>query len=104
MQPIDELLAPAPAKTAPVHMQVQPVAQMQMQPAMEMSVAGKDPGGSQQQHPAARVRGGGAGKGCLLGCLGCCICCGTYSHGDIPTNGICECFADIICCPCEMFC
>ncbi|TRM55484.1 hypothetical protein BD626DRAFT_61822 [Schizophyllum amplum] len=81
MQPIGELPAPAPAKTAPVHLQVQPVAQMQMQPAMEMS-----PGGSQQQHPAARVRGGGAGKGCLLGCLGCCICCGSFAHADIPTN------------------
>ncbi|KAL1745817.1 hypothetical protein HDZ31DRAFT_62792 [Schizophyllum fasciatum] len=72
--------------------------QMQMQPAMEMSVAGSSTKSTQPgEHAPMRVRGGGAGKGCLLGCLGCCICCECC-------EGLCECFADIICCPCEMFC
>ncbi|KAH8928700.1 hypothetical protein BT69DRAFT_1346379 [Atractiella rhizophila] len=44
-----------------------------------------------------RIRGGGAGKDCFMGlvecfiCFECCRCC-------------CDCFADIICCPCEVCC
>ncbi|KAG8988709.1 hypothetical protein FRB90_002502 [Tulasnella sp. 427] len=44
-----------------------------------------------------RLRGGGAGKDCLLGALGCFLCCECC-------EGCCECIADIICCPCETFC
>ncbi|KAL6302858.1 hypothetical protein BKA93DRAFT_736140 [Sparassis latifolia] len=49
------------------------------------------------QHKATRIRGGGAGRDCFMGmieaflCFECCKDC-------------CECFADIICCPCEMCC
>ncbi|KZP31623.1 hypothetical protein FIBSPDRAFT_849591 [Athelia psychrophila] len=46
---------------------------------------------------ASRTRGGGAAKDCFIGmfeCFMCFECC----------KGCCECFADIICCPCEMCC
>ncbi|KAJ6585431.1 hypothetical protein B0H19DRAFT_1109651 [Mycena capillaripes] len=46
---------------------------------------------------ASRMRGGGAGKDCLLGMLGCFLC-------FECCEGCCECFADIVCCPCEMCC
>ncbi|KAL1705478.1 hypothetical protein EV121DRAFT_290441 [Schizophyllum commune] len=93
MQPTEQAQSQTPRMS-----QEHPPKQMQMQPAMEMKVVGTAPTSTQpgQQDPM-RVRGGGAGKGCLLGCLGCFICCECC-------EGLCECFADIICCPCEMFC
>ncbi|KAF9449118.1 hypothetical protein P691DRAFT_668094 [Macrolepiota fuliginosa MF-IS2] len=45
----------------------------------------------------ARLRGGGAGKDCFLGMIGCFLCCECC-------EGCCECIADIVCCPCEMCC
>ncbi|KAJ7016895.1 hypothetical protein C8F04DRAFT_415495 [Mycena alexandri] len=45
----------------------------------------------------SRMRGGGAGKDCLLGMLGCFLC-------FECCEGCCECIADIVCCPCEMCC
>ncbi|KAJ6579409.1 hypothetical protein B0H10DRAFT_909798 [Mycena sp. CBHHK59/15] len=51
----------------------------------------------EHQHKASRTRGGGAGKDCLLGMLGCFLC-------FECCEGCCECFADIVCCPCEMCC
>ncbi|KAF8177004.1 hypothetical protein BJ912DRAFT_986180 [Pholiota molesta] len=51
----------------------------------------------QHQHKASRIRGGGAGKDCFLGMLGCFLC-------FECCEGCCECAADIICCPCEMCC
>ncbi|KAF8531262.1 hypothetical protein JB92DRAFT_2692598, partial [Gautieria morchelliformis] len=51
----------------------------------------------QKTHKTMRLRGGGAGKDCLLGAIECFLCfecCKTC----------CECCADIICCPCEMCC
>ncbi|KAF9452924.1 hypothetical protein P691DRAFT_630877, partial [Macrolepiota fuliginosa MF-IS2] len=45
----------------------------------------------------ARLRGGGAGKDCLLTMLGCFLC-------FECCEGCCECIADIVCCPCEMCC
>ncbi|KAF6747837.1 hypothetical protein DFP72DRAFT_1174690 [Ephemerocybe angulata] len=46
---------------------------------------------------AWRLRGGGAGKDCFLGLLGCFLC-------FECCEGCCDCVADIICCPCEMCC
>ncbi|KAF8142915.1 hypothetical protein K438DRAFT_1877168 [Mycena galopus ATCC 62051] len=45
----------------------------------------------------SRLRGGGAGKDCFMGMIGCFLCCECC-------EGCCDCFADIICCPCEMCC
>ena len=46
-----------------------------------------------QHHKASRLRGGGAGKDCFLGALGCFIC----FEG---CKDCCECIADIVCeCP-----
>ncbi|KAJ7143603.1 hypothetical protein C8R43DRAFT_927565 [Mycena crocata] len=45
----------------------------------------------------SRLRGGGAGKDCFLGMLGCFLC-------FECCEGCCECIADIVCCPCEMCC
>ncbi|TRM63908.1 hypothetical protein BD626DRAFT_568521 [Schizophyllum amplum] len=89
---------PAPVKTAPV--------QAQPQAALEMNITGSPTARQQEQpqqecthhrHGASRIRGGGAGKDCFLGCLGCFLCCECC-------EGICDCVADIICCPCEMCC
>ncbi|KAJ7490454.1 hypothetical protein FB451DRAFT_620833 [Mycena latifolia] len=49
------------------------------------------------EHKASRMRGGGAGKDCFLGMLGCFLC-------FECCEGCCECIADIVCCPCEMCC
>ncbi|CAL1712614.1 unnamed protein product [Somion occarium] len=46
---------------------------------------------------AARLRGGGAAKDCILGALECFLC-------FECCKDCCECCADIICCPCEMCC
>ncbi|KAK7022145.1 hypothetical protein R3P38DRAFT_2959648 [Favolaschia claudopus] len=46
---------------------------------------------------ASRMRGGGAGKDCFMGMLGCFLC-------FECCEGCCECIADIVCCPCEMCC
>ncbi|KDQ25681.1 hypothetical protein PLEOSDRAFT_31380, partial [Pleurotus ostreatus PC15] len=46
---------------------------------------------------ATRMRGGGAGKDCCLGMVGCFLC-------FECCEGCCECVADILCCPCEMCC
>ncbi|KAF9525488.1 hypothetical protein CPB83DRAFT_859337 [Crepidotus variabilis] len=48
-------------------------------------------------HGAWRLRGGGAGKDCFLGIIGCFLCCECC-------EGCCDCIGDIICCPCEMLC
>ncbi|KAJ7274105.1 hypothetical protein C8J57DRAFT_251971 [Mycena rebaudengoi] len=55
--------------------------------------------GSQCEHEnkASRIRGGGAGKDCFLGMLGCFLC-------FECCEGCCDCIADIVCCPCEMCC
>ncbi|KAJ3732671.1 hypothetical protein DFJ43DRAFT_1154073 [Lentinula guzmanii] len=45
----------------------------------------------------SRLRGGGAGKDCFLGIIGCFLCCECC-------EGCCDCIGDIICCPCEMCC
>ncbi|TCD70852.1 hypothetical protein EIP91_001160 [Steccherinum ochraceum] len=45
----------------------------------------------------ARLRGGGAAKDCFLGACECFLC-------FEVCKDCCECFADIICCPCEMCC
>ncbi|KAF9565777.1 hypothetical protein CPC08DRAFT_158976 [Agrocybe pediades] len=50
-----------------------------------------------KQQKASRLRGGGAGKDCFLGLIGCFLC-------FECCEGCCECIADIVCCPCEMCC
>ncbi|KAL1745816.1 hypothetical protein HDZ31DRAFT_62791 [Schizophyllum fasciatum] len=95
--PATIIAQPAAAKTAPV--------QAQPQPAMEMNISGASGSregqrGQQEcahRNRASRIRGGGAGKDCFLGCLGCFLCCECC-------EGMCDCVADIICCPCEMCC
>ncbi|KAG2009667.1 hypothetical protein CC2G_012569 [Coprinopsis cinerea AmutBmut pab1-1] len=54
---------------------------------------------SKQAHTAKaeRLRGGGAGKDCFLGLVGCFLC-------FECCEGCCDCIGDIICCPCEMCC
>ncbi|KAN0074697.1 hypothetical protein V8E55_011746 [Tylopilus felleus] len=69
----------------------------QPQAAIEMSVTNPAPANNNQQQHAKRIRGGGAGKDCLLAAIECFIC-------FECCKGCCECFADIICCPCEMCC
>ncbi|KAF8876217.1 hypothetical protein CPB84DRAFT_1787640 [Gymnopilus junonius] len=49
----------------------------------------------EHQEGPSRVRGGGAGRDCCMGILGAFIC-------SECCEGICDCVADIICCPCEM--
>ncbi|KAI9568545.1 hypothetical protein HD554DRAFT_2022167 [Boletus coccyginus] len=56
----------------------------QPQAAIQMSVTNPAPANNhQEQHHAKRLRGGGAGKDCLLACVSCFLCFG---------------------CPCEMCC
>ncbi|KAH7342124.1 hypothetical protein B0J17DRAFT_288823 [Rhizoctonia solani] len=59
-------------------------------PTMQMTI---EPESGKQ----TRLRGGGAAKGCLIGALSCFICCECM-------EGCCDCFAYILCCPCEMLC
>ncbi|KDR82932.1 hypothetical protein GALMADRAFT_238611 [Galerina marginata CBS 339.88] len=49
------------------------------------------------KHKASRLRGGGAGKDCFLGLIGCFLC-------FECCEGCCDCLGDIICCPCEVCC
>ncbi|KAG9315989.1 hypothetical protein JVU11DRAFT_3647 [Chiua virens] len=49
----------------------------QPQAAIQMSVTNPAPVNNQQVH-AKRLRGGGAGKDCLLGALECFLCFGVY--------------------------
>ncbi|KAJ7078622.1 hypothetical protein B0H15DRAFT_954525 [Mycena belliarum] len=87
----------APAKQATT---AQPQAtEMNVMSAGPAAKAGACKHGEQctHEHKAARVRGGGAGKDCLLGMLGCFLC-------FECCEGCCECIADIVCCPCEMCC
>ncbi|PPQ73154.1 hypothetical protein CVT26_014820 [Gymnopilus dilepis] len=51
----------------------------------------------EHKHKASRIRGGGAGKDCFMGLIGCFLC-------FECCEGCCDCIADIICCPCEMCC
>ncbi|KAK2465418.1 hypothetical protein APHAL10511_002772 [Amanita phalloides] len=60
--------------------------------AMQMSVAP-----AKTDKKASRIRGGGAGKDCFLGLVGCFFC-------FECCEGCCECAGDIICCPCEICC
>ncbi|KAF8553038.1 hypothetical protein OG21DRAFT_1510767 [Imleria badia] len=69
----------------------------QPQAATQMSVMNPAPANNHQEHHAKRLRGGGAGKDCLLGALECFLCFECCKE-------CCECGADIICCPCEMCC
>ncbi|KAF8965129.1 hypothetical protein BDZ97DRAFT_1813789 [Flammula alnicola] len=77
----------------------------QPQAATEMKVmnVGEAAAQSPQQvhdhhhHKASRMRGGGAGKDCFLGLIGCFLC-------FECCEGCCDCIGDIICCPCEMCC
>ncbi|KAF8349550.1 hypothetical protein F5887DRAFT_500585 [Amanita rubescens] len=73
----------------------------QPQAAVQMSVMNappaKIPQGECQHKKASRIRGGGAGKDCCLGLIGCFLC-------FECCEGCCECAADIVCCPCEMCC
>ncbi|KZT44629.1 hypothetical protein SISSUDRAFT_1039182 [Sistotremastrum suecicum HHB10207 ss-3] len=62
---------------------------LQIQPSIEEHRSHK--------HKASHVRGGGAGKDCFMGLAECFICFETCRI-------CCDCFADIICCPCEMCC
>ncbi|KAJ1311715.1 hypothetical protein OPQ81_010187 [Rhizoctonia solani] len=81
---------------APQNVSTQPKAA----PAMEMTVQPTiDQAQCQDQKRgfAARIRGGGAGKDCLMGALACFLCCECF-------EGCCECIADIVCFPCEMCC
>ncbi|KAJ8080085.1 hypothetical protein PM082_016913 [Marasmius tenuissimus] len=70
---------------------------------IEMNITGPNPQAQQRQqcenqsHKVSRLRGGGAGKDCFLGMIGCCLC-------FEVCEGCCDCIADIICCPCEMCC
>jgi hypothetical protein len=53
------------------------------------------PAGNKQQahehnHKSMRLRGGGAGKDCFLGLIGCCLCID-------GCEDCCSCIADIIC-------
>ncbi|KAL4261586.1 Cysteine-rich transmembrane CYSTM domain-containing protein [Pleurotus pulmonarius] len=63
----------------------------QPQAKMSMDVSQDD------RKEATRMRGGGAGKDCCLGMIGCFLC-------FECCEGCCECVADIVCCPCEMCC
>ncbi|KII90657.1 hypothetical protein PLICRDRAFT_39238 [Plicaturopsis crispa FD-325 SS-3] len=74
----------------------------QPQAASQMNVMSAPAAASKQEHieckhKANRLRGGGAGKDCLLGCIGCFLC-------FECCEDCCDCFADIVCCPCEMCC
>ncbi|KAK0243882.1 hypothetical protein EDD85DRAFT_805891 [Armillaria nabsnona] len=51
----------------------------------------------EHKRQAMRLRGGGAGKDCFLGLIGCFLC-------FECCEGCCDCVADILCCPCEMIC
>ncbi|CAE6456011.1 unnamed protein product [Rhizoctonia solani] len=67
-------------------------AQPKAAPAMEMTVQPSVDQAQCQNHKqgfAARIRGGGAGKDCLMGALACFLCCECF-------EGCCECFADIV--------
>ncbi|KAJ7364917.1 hypothetical protein DFH08DRAFT_950460 [Mycena albidolilacea] len=66
-------------------------------PAAKDGVACKQGEQCEHEHKASRMRGGGAGKDCLMGMLGCFLC-------FECCEGCCECIADIVCCPCEMCC
>ncbi|KAJ7921935.1 hypothetical protein B0H13DRAFT_1983956 [Mycena leptocephala] len=66
-------------------------------PAAKDGAACKNGQQCEHEHKASRMRGGGAGKDCLLGMLGCFLC-------FECCEGCCECIADIVCCPCEMCC
>jgi len=68
--------------------------------AVQMSMSSPPSRNQTQEHQhgkAHRLRGGGAAKDCFLGACECFIC----FEG---CKDCCECFADIICCPCEMCC
>ncbi|KAF8626006.1 hypothetical protein AX17_006729 [Amanita inopinata Kibby_2008] len=74
----------------------------QPQAAMQMTVTGAPPTNQSQQTEcehkrATRLRGGGAGKDCFIGLIGCFLC-------FECCEGCCECIGDIVCCPCEMCC
>ncbi|KIP06220.1 hypothetical protein PHLGIDRAFT_19511 [Phlebiopsis gigantea 11061_1 CR5-6] len=81
--------APKPALTT----STQPQA-IQMNP---MSPPARNHTQCENQGKAHRLRGGGAGKDCLLGAVECFLC-------FECCKDCCECFADIVCCPCEMCC
>ncbi|KAK7048722.1 hypothetical protein R3P38DRAFT_1876223 [Favolaschia claudopus] len=58
-----------------------------------------------KQKKASRMRGGGAGKDCFMGILGCFLCFDPFIINPLECcEGCCECIADIVCCPCEMCC
>ncbi|KAF9262991.1 hypothetical protein L218DRAFT_866281 [Marasmius fiardii PR-910] len=88
---------PQPAKTVTVT--------AQPQAGIEMNVSGQQAkvnGGQQceeRNRRVSRLRGGGAGKDCFLGLIGCFLCFGTCNYLEC-----CDCIGDIICCPCEMCC
>jgi len=73
----------------------QPAVGMQMLPTSAPAKA------STQEQPketrAMRVRGGGAAKDCFMAAVDCFLCFESCKF-------CCECFADIVCCPCEMCC
>ncbi|TFY80127.1 hypothetical protein EWM64_g3889 [Hericium alpestre] len=71
----------------------------QPQGAVQMNAMNPAPvnGQHQHEHKAERIRGGGAAKDCFLGLVECFICFESCKF-------CCDCFADIICCPCEMCC
>ncbi|KAI0632228.1 hypothetical protein C8Q77DRAFT_910207 [Trametes polyzona] len=102
--------APKPAMTT--SMQPQAVQMSAMNPPARQSNQTQE-----RQHkrgPAARLRGGGAGRDCFLGMIECFLCFVLQGErGPGPENvhrtnpgfkDCCECFADIVCCPCEMCC
>ncbi|KAG9073476.1 hypothetical protein FS749_015128 [Ceratobasidium sp. UAMH 11750] len=84
---------------APQNVSTQPTAapamQMSIQPSIEDAQSQKQ--GLRGKFEAMRLRGGGAGKDCFLGAIGCFLCCECF-------EGCCDCIADIVCCPCEMCC
>ncbi|KAB5593635.1 Acyl-CoA dehydrogenase [Ceratobasidium theobromae] len=74
---------------APQNVSTQPTAaptmQMTVQPTIDEAQSPQ-----QERSLAQRIRGGGAGKDCLMGALACFICCECF-------EGCCECIADIVC-------
>ncbi|QRW04944.1 hypothetical protein RhiLY_03943 [Ceratobasidium sp. AG-Ba] len=62
---------------APQNISTQPAAAPAMQMTTQPSVdeAQSQPQGLRGKFQAMRLRGGGAGKDCLLGALGCFLCC-----------------------------
>ncbi|KZV93462.1 hypothetical protein EXIGLDRAFT_835648 [Exidia glandulosa HHB12029] len=83
----------------PIQSQPMSASKMQVQPDLEQNQTVQTVDGGAQ-----RIRGGGGGKDCFMGIVECFLCfeCCKVKLGN--TTVCCECFADIICCPCEMCC